>query len=75
MASVLLKQVEPEKLEDTPQSGEKYIQKQNMLLGTITLHKMLPMEVYTMKYKFKKDLAEKAVVSENANIICFSQFI
>jgi len=25
MASVLLKQVEPEKLEDTPQSGEKYI--------------------------------------------------
>lgn len=33
-----------------------------MLLGTITLHKMLPMEVYTMKYKFKKDLAEKAVV-------------
>ena len=33
-----------------------------MLLGTITLHKMLPTEVYTVNYRFKKDLAEKAVV-------------
>jgi hypothetical protein len=33
-----------------------------MLLGTVTLHKMLLMEVYTVKYRFKKDLAEKAVV-------------
>lgn len=33
-----------------------------MLLGTVTLHKMLPTEVYTVNYRFKKNLAEKAVV-------------
>lgn len=32
------------------------------MLGTVTLHKALPTEVYTVTYGFKKDLAEKAVV-------------